>query len=147
MTTHQAGALLLSATPAQRITAARAWGEGLAQCHCRSGARGRLDAGTAELVRLGAYRWLVHLPHDPAGDPRADRANNRTHNRADDLADDLADEVAAVCGWLGRLPGPPITRRACLRAFLEGYRRAGGTVVLKREIGVGIAAHPNSVVR
>jgi hypothetical protein len=66
-----------------------------------------------DLVRLGPYQWRVTVRLGGAGD-----------------AGDAAEDLAAACGSLSRLPAAPAARRACLQAFLAGYRQAGGVAVL-----------------
>jgi hypothetical protein len=112
-------AALDAATPAQRITAARAWGDSLARFHQRKGVHGDVSPSTAIALRLAPYRWRVELlPGGSAGSRGG--------------ASDLGSELARACQFLRTRPGSAATVRACVRAFCEGYRAAGGPAALPR---------------
>jgi hypothetical protein len=106
---------LCSATPAQRITAARAWGAGLARFHQLHGAHGDVTPQAAVALRLAPYQWRVELVPAVGLKPA-----------------DEASDLAAACAHLRSQPGSLATVRAGVRALCEGYHGAGGTAALPR---------------
>jgi hypothetical protein len=91
------------------VLAAREWGRTLARLHRRN------RTATVDVMwvhPLGPYRFAVSAAAEGI------------------LDEDAAFDLAHACDWVRAHVRAPGDARACVAAFLDGYRGAGGVVLL-----------------